>query len=199
MICTIYSHHLVFDRIVEIVNRTFSGAAVSVTTQDEFQIVNIEIKGGIFSSSKKLKVSYRQRIVPSYQLPEIDDSPLTRNLKGLYGFVSSLPTRNERIKGLFLHKIQTLNCEFSVIVEKGEIKELKSLIASFAKDFNAVLFVQPNTIISRSDGQHFLDRDLKLIIDGQGNCEIDNLDVSIDSLHFDGPQEELTESQRKRK
>jgi hypothetical protein len=199
MICTIYSHHLVFDRIVEIVKRTFSGAAISVGTQDEFSIADVEIKGGLFSSSKKMKVSYRQRTIPSYQLPEIDDSPLTRNLKGLYGFVSSLPARNEKIKGLFLHKIQTLNCEFSVIVEKGEIKELKSLIATFAKDFDAILFVQPNTVISRSSGQHFVDKDLRLIIDGQGNSEIDTLDVSIDSVYFDASQTELSESQKSRK
>lgn len=199
MICTIYSHHLVFDRIVEIVKSIFPGAAISVGTQDEFSIVDIEIKGGLFSSSKKMKVSYRQRIIPSYQLPEVDDSPLTRNLKGLYGFVSSLPARNEKIKGLFLHKIQTLNCEFSVIVEKGEIKELKPLIAKFANDFNAILFVQPNTIISRAEDQHFLDKDLRLLIDGRGNSEIDSLDVSIDSVYFDGPQAEATEGQKNRK
>src|SRR5688572_26911058 len=107
MICTIYSHHLVFDRIVEIVKRTFSGASISLGTQDEFQVIDVEIKGGLFSASKKLKVSYRQRVTPSYQLPDIDDSPLTKNLKGLYGFVSSLPAKNEKVKSLFLHKIQT--------------------------------------------------------------------------------------------
>ena len=199
MICTLYSHHLVFDRIVETLKETFSGAVISVGAQDEFRIVNVDIKGGLFSSSKKMKVSYRQRISPSYQLPETDDSPLTRNLKGLYGFVSSLPARNERIKSLFLHKIQTLNCEFSVIVEKGEIRELRQLLATFAGDFDAIVFVQPNTIISRAEGQHFLDRDLRLIIDGQGNSEIDNLDVSIDSAYFDSSQAEFTESQQNRK
>lgn len=199
MICTIYSHNVGFDTIKELILSSFPKGNAVFSNQDGFDIIDLEIKGGILGSSKKIKISYRERLKPSYEIPEINDSALTANLKGLYGYVDSLPTVNEKVKDLFLHKIQTLNCEFSIIQEKGEVKELKTIIGNIANELDAVLFVQPDTAISKSSGQHFLDKNLNLIIDGEGNCEIDELDVKINSVYFDGDQNELEEDQKNRK
>jgi hypothetical protein len=199
MICTIYSHNVGFDTIKELILSSFPKGNAVISNQDGFDIIDLEIKGGILGSSKKIKISYRERLKPSYEIPEINDSALTANLKGLYGYVDSLPTVNEKVKDLFLHKIQTLNCEFSIIQEKGEVKELKTIIENIANELDAVLFVQPDTAISKSSGQHFLDKNLNLIIDGEGNCEIDELDVKINSVYFDGDQNELEEDQKNRK
>lgn len=199
MICTIYSHNVGFDTIKELILSSFPKGNAVINNQDGFDIIDLEIKGGILGSSKKIKISYRERLKPSYQIPEINDSALTANLKGLYGYVDSLPTVNEKVKDLFLHKIQTLNCEFSIIQEKGEVKELKTIIGNIANELDAVLFVQPDTAISKSSGQHFLDKNLNLIIDSEGNCEIDTLDVNINSAYFDGDQNELEEDQINRK
>lgn len=158
MICTIYSHQSGFDTIKEIIRSNFQNEAISTSNQDGFDFIDIEIKGSPLSSSKKIKISYRERLEPSYQIPEIDDSPLTANLKGLYGFVNSLPTQNEKVKDLFLNKILTLNSEFTIIQEEGEADDLKTKIGNIAEELDAVLFVQPNTVISKSNGQHFLDK-----------------------------------------
>jgi hypothetical protein len=195
MTCTIYSHHLGLDKIKQIF---LSHIPMGVFSTDGGNL-EFEVKGGILSPSKKVTVFYRERAVPSYQIPQVDDSDLTANLKGLYGFVDSLPTENEKVKGLFLHKIQTLNSEFSIREDKGELKELHAIIANLAKEFDAVLFVQPKTIISKSETQHFLDKDLNLIIDTDGKCEIDNLEVHINSEYFDNDQNELDEDQIERK
>ncbi|MCD9576742.1 DUF4272 domain-containing protein [Flavobacterium soyae] len=195
MICTIYSHHLGFERIKEI----FLSHIPKGSFLNHPDFIEFEVKGGILSPSKKIKIAYRERAEPSYKIPEVDDSDLTANLKGLYGLVNSLLAKNEKIKNLFLHKIQTLNSEFSIIQEKGEIKELKAIVEEIAKEFDAILFAQPNTSISKSDSQHFLDKDLNLIIDVNGNCEIDDLGVSINSGYFDGDQNELDEDQIERK
>jgi len=195
MICTVYSHHLGLEKIKEI----FLSHVPKGVFSSNGENLEFEVKGGILSPSKKVTIFYRERAVPSYQIPQIDDSELTANLKGLYGFVDSLPTENEKVKGLFLHKIQTLNSEFSIREDKGEIKELNAIIADLAKEFDAVLFVQPNTIISKSETQHFLDKDLNLIIDTEGKCEIEDLEVHINSEYFDNDQTELDEDQIERK
>ncbi|QSW88726.1 DUF4272 domain-containing protein [Flavobacterium endoglycinae] len=195
MICTIYSHHLGLEKIKEI----FLSHVPKGVFSSNGENLEFEVKGGILSPSKRVTIFYRERAVPSYQIPQIDDSELTANLKGLYGFVDSLPTENEKVKGLFLHKIQTLNSEFSIREDKGEIKELNVIIADLAKEFDAVLFVQPNTIISKSETQHFLDKDLNLIIDTEGKCEIEDLEVHINSEYFDNDQTELDEEQIERK
>lgn len=199
MICTLYSHSIGFEKITDIVKEVYPKCILTTTKEDESHIVEIDIKGGFFSSPKKFKITYRQRSAPSYQLPEKNEDPLTVNLKGLYRFVCSLPASNEKIKGLFLHKILTLNAEFSIIQEQGETKELKTLIYRLAQAFDAILFAQPNTVIIKSSGQHFLDKNLQLIIDGAGNCEIDDLDVKIDARYFDGRPDEVTEAQKQRK
>jgi len=195
MICTIYSHHLGLEKIKEI----FLSHVPQGNFSSNNDVLEFEIKGGILSPSKKITIFYRERAEPSYKIPEVDDSELTANLKGLYGFVNSLPAENEKIKGLFLHKIQTLNSEFSISQDKGEVKELKAIIKDLAKEFDAVLFVQPKTIISKSESQHFLDKDLNLIIDTEGKCEIEELKVNINSEYFDNDQTELDKDQIERK
>lgn len=200
MICTIYSHQLGLEKIKEIIQSNIPAVKFSGSKDDDgSDILELEIKEGILSSSQKLVISYRERAMPSYQIPEIDDSALTANLKGLYGFVDSLPTVNEKVKDLFLHKILTLNSEFTIIQEKGELKDVQTIIKNIANELDAVLFVQPDSVISKSGGQHFLDKNLDLIIDTEGNCEIDTLDVKIDSVYYDADQSELTEDQKLRK
>lgn len=199
MICTIYSHQSGFDAIKEIIVSNFPEGNILISKEEESDIIDLEIKDGISNSTQKIKILYRERAEPSYQIPEINDSALTANLKGLYGFVYSLPTVNEKVKNLFLQKIQTLNSEFTIIQEEGEIADLKIIIANIANELDAVLFVQPDVVISKSNGQHFLDKNLNLIIDTEGNCEIDELDVRINSVYFDADQNELSEDQQLRK
>ncbi|MFQ6603630.1 DUF4272 domain-containing protein [Flavobacterium sp. C3NV] len=197
MICTIYSHQSGFDNIKEIIVSHFPEGNVLIDKEEESDIIELEIKEG--NSSQKIKILYRERAEPSYQIPEIDDSALTANLKGLYGFVYGLPTANEKVKELFLRKIETLNSEFTIIQEEGELANLKTIIANIANELEAILFVEPDAVISKSSGQHFLDKNLDLIIDTEGNCEIDALDVKINSVYFDADQNELTEDQLQRK
>lgn len=199
MICTIYSHQSGFDAIKEIIVSNFPEGNIVISKEEESDIIDLEIKDEISNSTQKIKILYRERAEPSYQIPEINDSALTANLKGLYGFVYSLPTVNEKVKNLFLQKIQTLNSEFTIIQEEGEIADLKTIIANIANELDAVLFVQPDVVISKSSGQHFLDKNLDLIIDTEGNCEIDELDVRINSVYFDADQNELSEDQQLRK
>ncbi len=196
MICTIYSHRTGFDRLVAILEEAFPYGQISETEQDGFHIAELTVKSGFFGSAKKLKISYRQRLESSYRLTNIKSCALTSNLTGLYTYVASLPAARPEIRELFLRKIQTVNSEFSIIQEKGEFKSLTRLIESLALEFDAFLFVQANVPISKAAGQHFLDRNLQLLLDAKGNCTVDGLPVSIDSQYYDIPQETLSESQK---
>lgn len=199
MICTFYSHQIGFKTILEIIKNTIPKAKIETKTENESTIAEITLKENLLKPAKKIRITYRERKEPSYQIPQISDSLLTDNLKGLYGYVSSLPTRNEAIKVFFLQKILTLNSEFSVEEIAGTINQLKSIIEEIANKFDTVIFTQPNTIISKSTSQHFLDKNLQLIIDTEGNCEIEKLDVSINSIYFDEEQNTVTDEQLERK
>ncbi len=199
MICTLYSHNLGFEKIIEILKNNIPKGNLTFSELDDFKVVKIETKGGLFSSGNKLKISYRERIEPSHQISENENCPLNENLKGLYVFATSIPTVNEKVKSLFLQKIQTLNSEFSIIQESGKTENLKDIIKNLSLSFDAIIFVQPSTVISKSDGQHFLDKNLNLITDQDGNCEIEELNVSIDSKYYVGDQSEIAEDQKTRK
>ncbi len=191
MICTIYSHYLVFDRIIAILQEVVPDAEIKTAKQDGGSIIEVVMKDksskfSLFKKTSKLTITYRERTVPSYEIPESDDSPLTANLRGMYGFVHSLPVVNEEVKNRFLHKILTINSEFSIDAQ-GEVNVLGVLIPRFAYEFDAFVFAQPGLPISRAEGQHFLDKELALIIDMEGNCEIDTLEVNIESKYFDKP------------
>lgn len=125
MICTFYAHETGFDRIVNILRGLYPKANISTGANEGFQLIEMKLKTGLFGSFQKIDISYRQRNVLSYKLPEIDDSPLTANVKGLYGYVYSLPAQNEQIKALFLRKIETINAEFSLSAEKATDSELR--------------------------------------------------------------------------
>lgn len=199
MICTLYSHKTGFKKLTNILKKEISKGKFSFSQQDDFKVIEVEIKGGFFSSRSKLKISYREKKDLGYQISEKEDCPLNENVKGLYGFVTSLPSMNEDVKNLFLQKIQTVNSEFSIIQEEGITKNLDKIINKIAQMFDAFLFAQENTVISKSIGQHFLDKNLDLIIDQYGNCKISKLEVNINPEYFDEPQIEITKDQKERK
>jgi hypothetical protein len=78
MICTVYSHYIGFDKIIEIVKEKYPKANITRGSQDEFYTAVFEIKGGLFSSPSKIKIGYRQRQKPSYQLLHEDVCPLSQ-------------------------------------------------------------------------------------------------------------------------
>ncbi len=184
---------------MELLKKQIPNGEFTESLQDEFNIIEVKLKGGLFGGGSKIKIAYRERIEPGYQISSAENCPLNENLKGLYGFVDSLPAADENVKSLFLQKIHTINCEFSIFQEKGKTKQLKEIIQQLAENFEAFLFVQADTLISRSSGQHFLDENLNLIIDGLGGTQIEHLDVKIDSKYYDQAAVSLTDDQLSRK
>jgi hypothetical protein len=195
IICTFYSHKPGLEILKELIGSHFSSYKMTCSDQNTLSTL-IEIKK---SDIPIISINYRERKLPDYLLPQKNDSPLTANLKGLYGYIKSLPAKNETLKELFLQKIQSLNCEFSIQQEPSVSPETNSLIKALAKQLEAIVFVQPDTAISKSTSQHFLDQDLNLIIDGEGNTEIDTLKVTIDAKYFNKDNSKVSQDQKDRK
>ena len=208
MICTFYSSKTGFENILSILKAKLPKAKLTVSEQEGFNIVHVATGGGLFSSAKNvLKISYRQRKDPSTRLEAAANCALSSNLNGLYRFVSALPMPNEslKIRDLLRMRIRKFNAEFSIMQEKGETKELKSLIQTIAKSFDAIMFAQPNTLISKSMAQHFLNDDFELVLDTIGYSEVDNLGPEVEKeyqdreRHYEEILGKLSPDQRERK
>ena len=196
--CTIYSHHLEFEKVVQIVKSNLPKAKVEYNDGGMQKSLVATIKGGFFGKTKTLKINYRERKNPSYKLEQVECG-LTQNLAGMVNFIQSLPAQNEDVKSKFLHKVMSANCEIPFIAEPEITTEFESVLGKIVNELDAFIFTQPNRIFNKSNGQHFIDKNLNLILDTNGNCEIRDIEVNVNPKYHDLPKENYNEEQIKRK
>lgn len=196
--CTIYSHKLAFDTVVNLITKALPKAKIETKDNGLQKSLNATIKGGFFSKSKTLKVNYRQRQNPSYKLDQVECG-LTQNLAGMVNYIQALPSSKPEVKTKFIHKVMAANCEMAFIAEPDINQELGDLLRNIVKELDGFIFAQPNQFFNKSGGQHFVDKHLNLIIDGEGNCQVDDIDVVVDAKYHDQPAIEYKDDQLKRK
>ncbi|ADV50066.1 hypothetical protein Celal_2784 [Cellulophaga algicola DSM 14237] len=196
--CTLYSHKLEFEKIVELLKKHLPKAHIDLNDQEENKSITAILKGGFFSKSKSLKINYHQRKNPSYTLDKVTCS-LTQNLDGMVNYIQAFPADNEAIKNKFLHKVKSANCEISFMAEPDITNEFEVVLREMAQELDAFIFAQPNTLFTKSSGQYFADKNLDLIIDSTGACEIQELEVNVDAKYHDQPAESYTKEQIERK
>jgi len=188
--CTIYNHQLIYENIVEILNKNLPNATKEFAEDGEYRFIEVEQKGRLFSKGKTLKINYRERVQPSYKLGN-PSCPLEQNLTGMLEFVSSIPANNTKIHELFMEKIATINCEIVFSSESGYTKEATTIFREICQQGEPFIFAQPGKYFKKSKGQHFLNYDFQLLFDIRGNSEVDELTVKADSTYYDN---EITES-----
>ena len=196
--CTIYSHRLKFDEVVDIVKSQLPKAQVEFTDNGKQKSLVATMKGGFFGKNKTLTINYRERENPSYKLDAIECG-LTQNLAGMVNFIQSFPAQNNELRNKFLHKVMSANCEMPFMAEPSISPEFEHVLKQITNKLDAFTFAQPSKVFSKSNGQHFLDKELNLIIDANGNMEVSDISVSVDAKYHDEPQEDVTEEQIKRK
>lgn len=196
--CTIYSHQLKFDDVVKMVKANLPKAKVEVNDGGKQKSLTAKIKGGFFGKSKTLKINYRERENPSYKLEAVECG-LTQNLAGMVNYIQSFPAQNEELRNKFLHKVMAANCEMAFIAEPGIIPEFEQALRQITQALDAFVFAQPNKVLNKSNGQHFVDSALNLIIDTQGRSEVNDVSVVVDAKYHDAPKSSYTEEQIHRK
>ncbi len=196
--CTIYSHKLDFEKVIQIVKSELPKAKIEFNDGGKQKSLMATIKGGFFGKTKTLKINYRERENPSYNLTQVDCG-LTQNLAGMTNFIQSLPAKNQTVKDKFLIKVMAANCEMPFMAEPEINKEFEAVMRRIVSELNGFIFAQSNRIFNKSNGQHFVDKNLNLILDTAGNCEIQDIDVSVDAKYYDEPAENYTEDQIDRK
>ena len=196
--CTIYSHHLKFEKVLQIVKSNLPNARVEYNDGGMQKTLVATIKGGFFGKTKVLKINYRERKNPSYKLEEISCG-LTQNLAGMVNFIQSLPSQNDAVTNKFLYKVMAANCEMPFIAEPEITPEFESVLRKVVMELDGFIFAQPNKVFNKTTVQHFTDKKLDLIIDAAGNSHVQNIEVNVDSKYYDQTQAPYSEEQLKRK
>ena len=196
--CTIYSHELDFEKIVEIVKNELPKANVEVSENGLQKSLIATIKNGFFSKTRVLKINYRSRQTPSYNLDNIDCG-LSQNLASMTNYIQLIPSKNEAVCSKFVMKVMSTNCEMPVIIEPTFDDQFITVVKKITFALDGFVFAHPLKSFPKAKTQHFLDKNLNLILDLEGNCEISDIDVVVNSKYADKPETELTEDQLKRK
>lgn len=194
---TLYSHNASFDLILNTVVETYPDCKIDFDRNEQVNIALITIKKGFLSKSRKLKISFKERIKPSFELDNPDD-PFVRNLIGMTNMVQSIESKNQDVKKQLIQKIGTINSEFNIEDIENAKSDYFNLVKKLAIHTKAFIFSNPNTFLNASQSQQFLDSNVRLILDMTGNCDVENIDVTIDSKFFD-KQEPISVHQGSRK
>jgi len=196
--CTIYSHYLAFDKVVDIVKTHLTKAKVTVVDNGSQKSLVATIKNGFFGKSKTLKINYRERSTPSYTLAQVNCG-LTQNLAGMVNFVQSFPAANPHLRDKFVLKIMAANAEMPFMAEPSMNEEFRLILKRIVVGLDAFIFATPSSTFDHSDSQHFVDKHFKLIIDPHGTSEIDDIDISIESKYKNQDQNTTSKIQQARK
>lgn len=197
--CTIYSHQLEFERVVQIVKEKLPKAKIEFNDKGIQKSLVATTKTGFLKPPRTIKINYRQRKKPSYKLEQIECG-LTQYLAGMVNFIKSFPTNNETLRNKFLHKVMAVNCEMPFIAEPEIANEFELILRQIVAELDGFIFTPPSRLFHKSDRQHFLDKKLNLILDTNGNSEIEDIEVNIDAKYHDQqPIENYDEEQRLRK
>lgn len=196
--CTIYSHKIEFESVVQIVQANLPKAEIDYKDGGMQKSIIATIKGGFFGKTKTLKINYRERKNPSYKLEQIECG-LTQNLAGMVNFIQSLPSKNEKVTNKFLYKVMSSNCEMPFIAEPEITGDFETVLRQIVNALDAFVFAQPSRLFNKSNAQQFVDRNLDLILDTNGNCGIADIEVNVDSKYHDQPEATYSKEQIERK
>ena len=196
--CTLYSHYLAFDQLTTTIKEMLPHAKMETANQGENKILVVTVKSGFLRKKKVLKINYRERKYPSYQLTEIP-CELTKNLAGMLQFISSIPAKNEEIRDKFLQKVMSTNSEIAFTASPLFTKEFEAILKHLTSKLDAFIFTSPNPLFNQSETQYFADKNFDLILDQKGSCNITDLDVVIEAKYYDQPTGSSNKEQLTRK
>ena len=168
-LCTLYSSKRIEERLLELINDKFGNTDIKINEASHSQVFSFIKKKGLFKGKTSFQIStrYRDRIAL-----DVDQSDLAKNLQGIKGFISQIPSASPiGIKNLNTI-IDSVISETAILCSENNSKELLELVEIISKEKECVLFCQSDSFVGKGNYPHFLNKELKLLLDITGNSEI---------------------------
>ena len=196
----LYTRHAEPDTFANALRAAFPDARHAHQRRGETEhTFTVTRKGGWFSRSRTLTCNFARRATPGVDLDGPPD-PLLDNLRGMAGFVRSLPYDPAgALVTTFVAKIGTVNAQVACIAEPDYDDAFAAGLRAVARELDAFVFASPDLPFARDDAQHFLDADFRLVVGGSGASDVEEVDVVASAAHYDPPAESATAEQRRRK
>lgn len=162
--CAIYSSYFDLDELYEIISNIYKSKTIRIN-EDKTKISVISNK--LFSKS-----------VNSFNIMTSKTNPdeFSTYINRMYNFYTRVPAKNNDIKQKLLIKITTLNMVIGIESEKDISEEFYRELLTIAKKLDGIIFWGSREMLN-SDG--------KLILDLDGNSEIEDFVVTAHTSHLD--------------
>lgn len=175
--CAIYSSYSDIDQVLDIVTKTFKGFEIN-TNQDKTRIQITEKK--LFG---KVKNSF------NIMTSRTENDKFSGMISGMHNFFSQIPAKNNGIKEKLLIKIETLHMVIGIVTDKDISDKFLSQLLSVTRELGGFMMW---------GGRQVLDDNGKLILDVDGNSEVEDFLVTAPSSFLD-ENLKITEDGLKRK
>lgn len=196
---TLYTHQTDLSVIEALFTRLLPKAKVSVSEPEPGHVsYAATLKGGFFSKAKTLTINVQYRPTPDYKLTEVTDG-FTQNLAGMTNFVQGISAEHPGITQLLAMKIGSVNAQLAFMAGPGLSADIEKLLRELTIDLDALVFSVPGQTLSRSNSQHFMNSKFQLLLDMEGNGDVDQLDMKVDAKYHERTRVTATEQQTTRK
>lgn len=169
-VCTLYSSERIEDRLAELVKEYFNNPSIQIDETQDGRVLKFVKKKGLFKGKTTFQISTRFRD-PHTELSN-DPSALAQNLQGIQGFVSQIASAPPIGVNNLNARIERFASETAILCSETDSKELFRLVETISQEKECVLFCQTSTFVGKGDYPHFLNKDLKLLLDVHGNSDI---------------------------
>lgn len=169
-LCTLYCSQPIEKKLIELVNQHFNVPAIQVDQSGENKIVTFSKKNGFLKGKTQVQISMRNRSVERDIYS--DESPLAQNIRGIQGFIAQIPNVSVVGREALNIAVEGFINETAILSNTKNSTELLKVVKQISQELDCVLFCQEGVFIGRGDYPHFLNGNLELLVDIQGNSEI---------------------------
>ncbi|TGV30132.1 DUF4272 domain-containing protein [Mesorhizobium sp. M00.F.Ca.ET.186.01.1.1] len=162
--CTLYVSIADYQKIVDAIKETFPDKGVQAAADG--QSVTVTDKKWFGKST----------LAFNFMREEADPERFLQMKKGMYGFFAQIETAHEKVKEKLLIQITALNVAVGIVASKEIDQETFAAVLAIAKEVSGIVFLPTG---------HMLDKEGRLLLNTEGESEVDDYLVTVSSEFID--------------
>jgi hypothetical protein len=184
--CSIYSHHIWYEEIVNVVANLTSEASIEVIGEnDAWESITILGKKNPNKPQNKMTLTCKVREFPSFELGEPVDQ-ITTILNGMRNYFGAITGVDQQLLKKLIYKISSINMEISVVVDNGFNAYFEEIVLTITEILEGFIFSNNNSIFDAPDSNNgIFDENADVILCHSGYSDVKDLEVLIEPQYLD--------------
>ena len=183
--CSIYSHHIWYEEIVNVItNLSPKGAVEVIGANDSWESITILGEMNARKVQNKMTLTCRVRETPSFELGDPVDQ-LTTNLNGMRNYFEAITNGNQQLLKKLIYKISSINMEIGVVANNGFNADFEEIILTITDVLEGFIFSNNNSIFDAPDANNgIFNENADVILCHSGYSDVKDLEVLIEPQYY---------------